>query len=142
MTAHDTVRVRYRPRTVAEAMTLAPYTVGRDQPLTVAQAMLHDHHIRHLPVLEGGRLVGVISERDIALVESMGDLVPGTPTVDDAMSPEVYVVAPDASLAEVASRMSEHALGSAVVEEEGRVVGVFTTVDALRALSLCLADAD
>jgi acetoin utilization protein AcuB len=142
MTAHDTARVRYRPRTVAEAMTLAPYTVGRDQPITVAQAMLHDHHIRHLPVLEAGKLVGVVSEHDLAVVEGMQDLVPGTPIVDDAMSPDVYAVTPDASLAEVAAHMSERALGSAVVEEDGRVVGVFTTVDALRALALCLADTD
>ena len=141
MSGHDTMRVRYLPRTVAEAMTLAPYTVGRDQPLSVAEAMLHDHRIRHLPVLEGGRLVGVLSDRDLALVDGLRDVVPGTLTVDDAMTGEVYVVGPDSPLSEVASLMAERALGSAVVQEDGRVVGVFTTVDALRALALSLAEA-
>ena len=133
--------VRYRPRTIAEVMTLAPYTVGSDQPLSVVHAMFHDHRIRHLPVLDGGQLVGMVSERDIAFVEALRDVDPKTLVVEDAMSPQIFVVAPDAPLTDVASHMAEHGLGSAIVAKDGTVVGVFTTVDALRALSLALADA-
>ena len=131
---------RYQPRTIGEVMTLAPYTVGRDQPLAVARTMFHDHRIRHLPVLDGGQLVGVVSDRDIAFVEALRDVDLTTLVIEDAMSPQPFVVAPDAPLTEVAAHMAEHSLGSAVVAEDGKVVGVFTTVDALRALSLALGD--
>jgi len=56
------------------------------------------------------------------------------------MSPQFYFVAPSALLSEVAAHMAEHALGSAVVQEDGKVVGVFAKVDALRVLSLAIAD--
>lgn len=140
MSANDTPPRRYQPRTIAEVMTLAPYTVGRDQPLSVARSMFHSHRIRHLPVLDGGQLIGVVSERDIALVEALRDVDVATLVVEDAMSPQLFFVAPDALLSEVAAHMAEHALGSAVVQEDGKVVGVFTTVDALRVLSLAMAD--
>ena len=126
---------RFQPRTIAEVMTLSPYTVGRDQPISLARSMFHSHRIRHLPVLDGGQLIGVISERDIAFVEALRDVDPAGLRIEDAMSPQLYVVAPDALLIDVASHMAEHALGSAIVAEGTKVVGVFTTVDALRLLS-------
>lgn len=140
MTPGAAPRRRYQPRTIAEVMTLAPYTVGRDQPLSVARSMFHDHHIRHLPVLDGGGLVGVVSDRDVAFVEALRDVDSATLLVEDAMSPSLYVVPPSALLVDVAAHMAEHSLGSVVVAEHDRIVGVFTTVDALRALALALGD--
>lgn len=141
MTDRNAVPGSSRPRTIADVMTLAPYTIGRDQPVSLARGLFREHRIRHLPVLDGGQLVGVVSERDIAFVEALRDIDPMTLVVEDAMSLEAYVVTPDALLAEVASHMAEHALGSAIVATAGTVVGVFTTVDALRSLSLLLSDA-
>jgi acetoin utilization protein AcuB len=60
--------------------------------------------------------------------------------VEDVMTPHPYTVTPGAPLDEVASAMSRRKIGSAVVVEGGRVVGVFTTVDALRLLSALLAE--
>ncbi|MEZ4390835.1 MAG: CBS domain-containing protein [Polyangiales bacterium] len=120
---------------IARYMSTTPYTVGRDQTLEVAHKLLREHHVRHLPVLEGGRLVGVISDRDLALIETLRDVDPGKVSVEDAMTQAPYTVSPDASLDEVVSTMAEHRYGSAIVVDNGKVVGVFTTVDALTALA-------
>jgi acetoin utilization protein AcuB len=60
--------------------------------------------------------------------------------VNEAMTPTAYTVSPRSSLSKVASEMAEHKYGSAVVLEKDRVVGVFTTVDALRALFSLLGE--
>ena len=121
--------------TIQTFMTTSPHSIGPDQTLAVAQRMMHDHRIRHLPVLAGGRLVGMLSERDVALIETLKDVDPTTVTVEDAMSNEVYAVSPDASLDEVVGTMAEHKYGSSVIVQNAKVVGIFTTVDACRALS-------
>jgi acetoin utilization protein AcuB len=95
---------------------------------------MREHDIRHLPVFDAGRLVGVISERDIILVESLADVNPTEVNVEEAMTTDVYVVEPDTSLLETVGTMIDRKLGSAIVAEGTRVVGVFTTIDALRAL--------
>jgi acetoin utilization protein AcuB len=120
---------------IRKYMTSAPHTVGHDQTLAFTQSMMRELHIRHLPVLDGGRLVGVLTERDVALIETLKDVDPKTVRVSDAMSQQVYTVSPDAPLDEVAAEMAEHKYGSAVVMDNGHVVGVFTTVDGMAALS-------
>ena len=96
---------------------------------------MREHKIRHLPVLEGGRLVGMITLRDLHLVETLKDVDPKKITVEDAMSSTVYAIVPDAPLDEVAAEMAEHKYGSAVVMQNNKVVGIVTTVDVCRALA-------
>jgi len=120
--------------TVADYMTPGPHTIGREQSLVAAKQMMQTSHVRHLPVLHGGKLVGVLSDRDLAAIETL----PGSRqmTVEDAMVPDVYVTAGDASLATVAGEMARQRIGSAIVlNKDEHVVGVFTAVDALRALA-------
>jgi acetoin utilization protein AcuB len=120
---------------IEKFMTTAPHSVGGAQSVAAAHRMMHEHRIRHLPVLEGGSLVGMLTERDVALVTSMKGVDANTTTVEDAMTSVVYTVRPDAPLDEVAAEMAQHRYGSAVVVSNGKVVGVFTTVDACRALA-------
>ena len=68
-------------------------------------------------------------------VETIKDVDPETVTIEDAMTPEPYCVGPRASLRTVAAEMAAKKLGSAIVLQRGRVIGIFTTTDALRALS-------
>lgn len=119
---------------VRQFMTATPHSVGRDQPLSVAHERMRGYGIRHLPVLDGGKLAGILSQRDALLVESLRDVDPATTPVEEAMSTDVYVVAPDTPLRDVAAAMVDHKYGCAVVVEDSRVVGIFTTIDALRAL--------
>jgi acetoin utilization protein AcuB len=119
---------------VRDFMTAMPHTIGRKQTLAVAQERMRASGVRHLPVLEGGRLEGVLSQRDAYFVETLAGATPETVTVEEAMSIDVYTVTPKTPLLEVATAMADHKYGCAVVMEAQRVVGIFTTVDALRAL--------
>jgi acetoin utilization protein AcuB len=120
--------------TVGRFMTREPVTIGIDQPLTVAHRMMRQHRVRHLPVLAEGKLVGMVTQRDLALIETLRDVDPEKVTVEEAMTPDPYLVSPNDSLDAVARAMADHRVGSAVVVEDGHVIGIFTTVDALQAL--------
>ena len=125
--------------TIQTFMTAAPHTIGRDQPLSAAKDLMTRYGVRHLPVLEGGQLVGVVSERDLAFIGAVRDIEADELTVGEAMSSEVYTVGSNESLQTVAANMARHRYGSAVVVDDNKVVGVFTTVDALQALQTLLA---
>ena len=121
--------------TISKHMTTSPHSIGRDQPLSLAHKFMQEHNIRHLPVLDGGTLVGMVTDRDLHLVESLDGIDPTMILVDDAMSSTVYSVAPDLPLDEVVTTMAEHKYGSAVVMQNSKVVGIFTTVDVCRTLA-------
>ncbi|MCP4447435.1 MAG: CBS domain-containing protein [Myxococcales bacterium] len=79
---------------------------------------------------------GVVSQRDLYFVESLDDDVdPEEITVDEAMTEDVLAVAPSTLVADVEKEMVEQRAGSAIVIDGGKVVGIFTTMDALRALA-------
>lgn len=119
---------------VSKYMTPAPHTIGRDQSLTSAHHMMREHRIRHLPVLSGGRVVGLLSERDLALIETLHSVDPDLTIAEEAMTQAPYTVTPDTPLDEVVATMAGQRYGSALVMEHERIVGVFTTTDALEAL--------
>lgn len=90
--------------------------------------------IRHLPVVEGERIVGIITERDIRMLEGAGRTI--DVLVRDAMTPEPFVVDADEPVARVCRTMANRKLGSVVViTDVGRVVGIFCATDAVRTLA-------
>ena len=122
--------------TIRQYMTPAPHTIGAEQTLAVASEVMHKHKLRHLPVLRGGRVAGILRERDIALVSGLPSVDPAHVFVEDAMSEQVYSVGAETPLDEVAATMAAHRYGAAlIVGERDHVIGVFTTVDALHALA-------
>ena len=127
--------------TIESFMTRSVHTIGTKSPLTEAHRVMNEHAIRHLPVLEGGRLVGLVSQRDLHLIETLRDVNPKEVLVDEAMSQDAYAVAPETPLAEVARTMAAHKYGSAVVVRGEQVIGIFTTTDALQALDAVLTRA-
>jgi acetoin utilization protein AcuB len=78
--------------------------------------------------------VGLLSQRDLLLVEAMPGVNPTEVRVEEAMVQDVFTVPRDAPIGEIVETMLTKKLGSAVVDDDGRVIGVFTTIDALRAL--------
>jgi acetoin utilization protein AcuB len=124
---------------IRDYMSASPHTIGSEQPLSRAHEVMRENKVRHLPVLHGGQLAGMVTVRDLHLVETLKDVDPETVKVEEAMTPNPYVVSPTVSLKQVADEMAVRKLGSAIVVDAGKVVGVFTTVDALRALSEALA---
>lgn len=119
--------------TAAGYMTKGSHTIGPRQVLRAARAQMKAERIRQLPVLDGRRLVGLLSERDLEAVASLAgtDLL----LVEDAMVPDVFITSDDAPLAVVASEMAARKVESAVVVRGDEVVGVLTSVDTLRALA-------
>jgi acetoin utilization protein AcuB len=120
---------------VQKYMTTSPHSIGVDQTLAKAHEMMREHRFRHLPVLAGGKLVGMLTERDLRLVESLKDVDVRKVKVEDAMTSEVHAVSPDAPLDEVVAEMGARKLGSTVVMQNGKVVGILTTVDVCRAFA-------
>lgn len=115
-------------------MSSAPVCIAAHRTLAEAWSTMQRERIRHLPVLEGGMIVGVLSERDLALLggprpERLQDV-----RIEDAMSGEPFLVEPEVPLRSVIKGMRSQRVGSAVVVEQGKVVGVFTTTDALALL--------
>ena len=120
-------------------MTRSVHTIGTKAPLAEAHRMMNDHGIRHLPVLEGGRLVGLLSQRDLHLIETLRDVDPKEVLVEEAMTQDAYTVAPETPLGGVAREMARHKYGSAVIVRGSEVLGIFTTTDALQALDTVLS---
>jgi acetoin utilization protein AcuB len=85
--------------------------------------------------------VGVVSERDLMMALGLAGVDPTRTPVAQAMSPAPRTLSPDSSLEWVAAAMAQQKIGSMVVVEQQRIVGIFTTIDALRALGELLARA-
>ena len=127
--------------TLRSFMTPSPHTIGATQTLATARALMQRHGIRHLPVLEAGQLVGILAERDLLLVAGLSGIDLERVAVSEAMTPEPRCISPDSSLEWVVAEMAQARLGSIIVVDDERVVGIFTTIDALRALGQLLARA-
>jgi acetoin utilization protein AcuB len=119
---------------IAEYMTPLPHTVGSEQTITFAQKLMQKYDIRHLPVLHGGELYGIVSDRDLGMIAGLNEVNPDVTTVEEAMTQEAYTVSKDTSLFGVLQEMLEHKYGSAVVVEGVKIVGIFTTHDSLKLL--------
>jgi acetoin utilization protein AcuB len=132
---------------VRDWMTPNPITIDADATVIEAIHLLKEKGIRRLPVLQGGELVGLVTER-MLLAFSPGKstsmdlrevhyLLSKTP-VREAMNPRPNTVTPDTDLAECAQIIHDRKLnGITVVDEKGRLVGILTTTNALEALIWC-----
>lgn len=119
------------PHTMKEVMSPAALTIGSTLPLKKAQSLMQEHDLRHLPVLEHGKVVGVLSDRDIRFAATVDKL--DALTVEEAMTDTPYVVGQTDALPAVCAHMAEHKFGCAIIQEgEGTVVGIFTITDALK----------
>lgn len=120
---------------LAVTMTPFPYAVDVGDSLRRARALMIEHRVRHLPVLDGHTLVGVLTDRDL---KRGLDPAVGLPSIDelfvrDVYTPEPYAVDSSTPLDAVLEHMVAHHLGSALVTKHGRLVGIFTATDACRA---------
>ena len=108
-------------------MTPFPWSVDRRAAASEAEAMMREHRIRHLPVKDGDRLVGVISAADLRRAAEP------EPIVESIMHADPYVVPLDTALEGVLLHMADHHLECVLVTREDRLAGIFTVVDACRA---------
>lgn len=122
-------------------MTREVVAVSPSQTLAEALTLTRTHRIRHLPVLDGSRLVGVVSERDLRLAappvyvsaEAERRRILSTRSVAEVMTTELVTTTPDTPVEEAARLLYEHHIGSLPVLEAGSLVGILTETDLLRA---------
>ncbi len=120
--------------TVAQYMTAMPASADEELLLADAEQRMALDNIRHLVVLKGTQVSGLLSNRDIAVALATKGADPKKMLVRDAMSEQPHVCEPNTPIHVVAHEMEAHRWGCAIIVEGDAVVGVFTTTDALRAL--------
>jgi len=116
------------------AMTPFPYSVELDASFEEASELMGHHSVRHLPVTQGHTVVGVITDRDMTsamnVCSSSGNTV--SLSVRDLYMADPYIVSVDEPLDSVLLNMADRHIGSAIVTKAGKLVGMFTSVDACR----------
>lgn len=119
---------------IKSLMTAFPFSISSGAPVNEAIAFMREKQIRHLPVTDNGKLIGVVSDRDIKLVlgPDFAYPNPAETTVGDAMIREAYIVDLEERADSVLEHMAEHHIGSAVITRHGKLAGMFTTSDACR----------
>ncbi len=119
------------PRVVADVMSSPVRSVSPDVPLGVLRASLAVWRHTGVPVLEGGRLVGIVSHRDVERAARDGRL---SLPVSSCMSRDVVTIGSDAPLSEALAAMERHDVGRLPALRDGRVVGIVSRADALDVL--------
>jgi len=119
------------------AMTRHVVCIGPDDSLADAYEVMTEWEIRHLPVVRGNVLVGILSDRDVILRSTTGPTkveVPSIP-VAEAMTVNPLVCRPSASVGQIGRTMIEHKIDSLpVVDDSGALVGLVTSTDLIRLL--------
>lgn len=122
--------------TVGDFMTPMPHAIEPHLSLAVAEQRLAALKVKHLPVRAAGRVVGILSDRDILLAKALPGVDPTKTDVAHAMSEAPYSTFADTPLAEVAETMATNQYGAAlIIDDKEHLVGIFTTTDALKVLA-------
>lgn len=123
---------------ISHYMTRSPQTIQRTATLADAHRMMREHDVRHLPVLVGTTLFGVVTQRDLYLLETIAELDIEGIDVGEATTERPFIVTGDTALDEVLEIMTEKKYGSCIVMGRDGVEGIFTTTDACRVLATLL----
>ncbi|HWJ32938.1 MAG TPA: CBS domain-containing protein [Gaiellaceae bacterium] len=114
-------------------MTSNPCTIDADKPVAYAAKMMRDEDVGLAPIVEGDKLVGMLTDRDIAIRVVAEGRDPGQVTVKDIASKQVVTIDPQQDLDEALRIMAKHQVRRlAVVEEDGKLVGVVAQADVAR----------
>lgn len=123
---------------VGKRMAHPVITISPDLPITEALNLMHHENIRRIPVLQGGKLVGIISDQDMLnasptpteslSIAEVNQLISRI-TVEEVMEPEVRTIETSTPIEEAARIMSDNNIGALPVLENNRVVGIITETD-------------
>jgi CBS domain-containing protein len=114
---------------VKDAMTSDVKTAAPSQSLTDAAILMKQEDVGAIPVVDGERLVGVVTDRDIVIRGIADGSDPHAIKVGDIASRDVVTVRPDDDLEEALRLMAQHQVRRLPVVEDGRLVGVVATAD-------------
>jgi acetoin utilization protein AcuB len=131
----------FRALQVGEVMTTAPVTVGPEDSLQHALDLLEKYQVHELPVIEHGRLIGIVTDGDLKLMTPAYPLFPDQEEIRQAlrelkvaaaMTVEPVVIGPAATLLDATKLLYERSIGALLVTEEDRLLGVLSVSDILR----------
>lgn len=135
---------------VEEVMSREPFTVDGTESIASVAARLLEANVRHLPVLEGGRLIGIVSDRDMRALfhDGIRAALEGAQRrgfegpISSIMNADVISVTPAADVTEVIDLMLDHGIGAVpVIELDGsRLLGIVSYLDVLRVARDVLVD--
>ena len=129
-----------KPQPVRDRMSTSPFTIGPEDSLQTAIDLLYKHNVRELPVVEHGKLIGIVTDRDLR------EISPSYPVFRDrqemryhlqslkvvaAMTVDPLVVSPETPLVEAAKLLHTYRIGSLPVVEDERLVGLISVTDVL-----------
>jgi CBS domain-containing protein len=126
---------------VTQIMMGSPVTLGPEDTLDLANDVISLGRIRHIPVVDAGRLVGLLSERDLmgaaashvfGLKQKNKSALLKSVLIRDVMKKRVVTVAPETSIKDAAHLMADKKIGCVPVVSDGAIVGLVTTTDILR----------
>jgi CBS domain-containing protein len=118
---------------IREVMTSNPRTIEADKPVADAAKLMRDEDVGLAPVVDGDRLVGTLTDRDIAIRVVAEEKDPASTPVREVASTDVVTVDPEQDLDDALSLMAQHQVRRVpVVEQDGRLVGVVAQADVAR----------
>jgi CBS domain-containing protein len=117
-------------KSIQEVMTANPRTVEAGKPVTEAAKLMRDEDVGMVPVVEGDKLIGTVTDRDIAIQVVATGKDPSSTTVRDVASTNLVTIDPQQNLDEALRLMAQHQVRRLpVVEEDGKLVGVVAQAD-------------
>lgn len=128
---------------VKERMNAKPVTLSPDDTLRKARDLIKERGLRRFPVVEGGKLVGIVTDRDVRQADMSSAVVQERRYVEyildriqvrGIMTPDPITVTPDTSLEEAARLILENKIGGLPVVERDELVGIITETDLIRTL--------
>jgi CBS domain-containing protein len=117
-------------KSIKDAMTSNPCSIDADKPVSYAAKMMRDEDVGLAPIVEGDRLIGTLTDRDIATRVVAEGRDPESTSVREVASQDLVTIEPDAGLDQALSLMAQHQVRRLpVVEQGGRLVGVVAQAD-------------
>ncbi len=122
---------------IKDIMSRSPITVPASATVMRAKQLMLEHSVRHLPVVAEGKLIGIITDRDLKLAQAVttDDKFDHNCIVGDICLRHVYIVQSSERADKVLAYMAHERIGSALVTDDGKLVGIFTVTDACRSFS-------
>ena len=120
-------------KTIREVMTSNPCTIDADKDVVHAAKMLRDEDVGVAPIVEGDQLIGVLTDRDIAIKVVAEGKDPQATKVSEIASKDIVTIDPQQDLDEAVRLMAQHQVRRLpVVEEDGKIVGIVAQADVAR----------
>lgn len=128
------LKKRRRMPIVGAVMTSFPYFVGADDTAETLEHMMEEHNIRHLPVQENGKVIGIVSERDLhhRVKRDAPKAEKNKIHAREIMISDPYIVPFRTPLREVVFEMAARRIGSVLVQRQGKLAGILSAIDVCR----------